>query len=220
MRRKKFNLPAALLLGLFAAGFIFSTARAQDQESQKKLKDEGSTANERGVGNRPDPQAVGNITTEETEVPKQGKNEKDNKGQINAAAHRSAVATFVKNLLLIADREGGIGSQVREVARVQNESREKEAAEIEAVESRSKVKTFFFGSDYKNLGALRSDMVKTGNQIEQLGRLAEKTESPESRAELENQIQALSLEQANIQKFIADNESRFSLLGWAVKLFQ
>lgn len=145
---------------------------------------------------------------------------KDNKGQINAEFHRSAVASFVQSLLAVADREGGIGQQVRVVAQQQNGTKDKVAESIDKVEKRSKLKSFLIGTDYKNTGALRSEMVQTRNQIAQLKRLADKAENDQDKNELQNQIQALEQEQTNIESFITQNEDKFSLFGWAVKLFQ
>lgn len=145
---------------------------------------------------------------------------KDNKGQVTAQAHRSAVATFVQGLLMVADREGGIGQEVKAIAQQQNDVKDKVADEITAVESRSKIKTFFLGSDYKNLGDLRSQMVQARNRIDQLKRLAAKADNDQDKAALETQIQVLEQEQVKIDSFITQNENQFSLFGWAVKLFQ
>lgn len=143
---------------------------------------------------------------------------KENKSRVTAEEHRSTVASFVQSLLSVADREGGIGQQVRVIAQQQNETKEKVAESIDKVESRGKIKIFLVGADYKNIGALRSEMVKTRNQIEQLKRLAEKAENEGDKTELQNQIQALEQEQTNIDNFITQNESKFSLFGWVVKL--
>ncbi|MFA5994499.1 MAG: hypothetical protein WC823_06085, partial [Parcubacteria group bacterium] len=58
------------------------------------------------------------------------------------------------------------------------------------------------------------------NQIEQLKRLAERAENEGDRIELQNQIQVLEREQTNSDSFITQNESKFSLFGWAMKLFR
>lgn len=164
---------------------------------------------------------------EETQIQTQEQNEiqtndkvKNNKGQVNAESHRSTVANFVQSLLAVADREGGIGQEVRTIAEQQNGAKDKAADIIYAVENRSKLKTFLIGTSYKNLGELRSQMVQTRNQIEQLARLAVKVENEGDKTELQNQIQVLEQEQANINDFITQNESKFSLFGWAVKLFR
>jgi len=143
-----------------------------------------------------------------------------NEKQVNSAEHQSAVSTFVQTLLNVADREqGGIGEQVRVVAQAQNETKDKVADGIDKIQNRSKVKTFLIGTDYKNIGQLRSEMVKTGNQIDWLKRLLEKTTSEESKTALQGQIQTLEQEQQKINDFLKANESKFSLFGWFVKLF-
>jgi uncharacterized membrane protein YgaE (UPF0421/DUF939 family) len=158
-------------------------------------------------------------TQEQNSVQEQGGTQK-NGNQDKAEEHRSAVADFVQSLLSIADREGGIGQEVRTIANQQNEMRDRAADLIYAVENRSKVKTFLIGTSYRNVGELRSQMVQTRNQIEQLNRLMEKVENAGDKTELQNQIQVLEKEQLSINDFITQNESKFSLFGWAVKLFR
>lgn len=132
--------------------------------------------------------------------------------------HRSVVSTFVHSLLDVANREGGIGEQVRVIAQQQNDSLEETTEAINKIQNRNRIKTFLIGSDYKNLGSLRSLMVKTRNEVEQLKRLVEKTTTEEAKTELQNQIQILEQEQNKINDFITLNEEKFSLFGWVLKL--
>ena len=138
-------------------------------------------------------------------------------GQINAEQHRSAVANFVQSVLKVADREGGIGEQVRVIARQQNESATTTIQAMEKVQTRNKVKTFLLGSDYKNLGALRSELVQTNNRLEKLNSLMEKVKYKGDKTELQNQIQTLEQEQTKIEAFVKSQEGKFSLFGWLVK---
>jgi len=146
-------------------------------------------------------------------------NNEENKGQNNAALHRSVVAAFVQKLLQVANREGGIGEQVRLIAQQQNQGATTTAQVVEKVEKRNKIKTFLIGTDYKNLGALRSEMVQTRNRLEQLTQLREKAKTEADKLELQNQIQTMMQEQARIENFIKAQEGKFSLFGWLVKLF-
>jgi hypothetical protein len=138
-------------------------------------------------------------------------------GQINAEQHRSSVANFVQGLLQIAEREEGIGEQVRTIAQQQNQSASTTIQAMEEVQTRSKIKTFLFGSDYKNLGVLRSEMVQTRNRLEQLNRLMENVQNEGDQTELQNQVQALEQEQTKIESFIRNQEGKFSLFGWLVR---
>ncbi len=138
-------------------------------------------------------------------------------GRMNADEHKSTVANFVQTLLKAASStEGGIGQQVRAIAQEQKDSSTTTANAIQKIQSRNKIKTFLFGSDYKNLGALRSEMVKTRNRIAQLNRTIKNATST---AEIQTQIQTLEQEQTKIENFIKGQEGKFSLFGWLAKMF-
>lgn len=144
------------------------------------------------------------------------------KGQINAAAHRSVVANFVHSLLKVASStEGGIGQQVRVIAQQQNDSDTTTTEVITKVNKRGKIKIFLIGSDYKNLGALRSEIVHTRNRISQLNRLIQNATGTNATdtAEIQSQIKTLEQEQTKIENFINAQEGKFSLFGWLLKLF-
>jgi len=149
-------------------------------------------------------------------------------GQLNAIAHRSVVANFVQNLLKTASgTEGGIGQQVRVIAQQQNDSDTTTTAAITKINNRGKIKIFLIGSDYRNLGALRSEMVHTRNRISQLTRLIQNatgtsatgTATTTATTTIQAQIQALEQEQTRIENFIKAQEGKFSLFGWLLKLF-
>lgn len=153
-----------------------------------------------------------------------------NNGQVEAQEHRSVVANFVQALLRAADREdeieheneiekNKIGEQVRIVAQQQNQAEATTTEAITKIQNRSKIKIFLIGSDYKNLGALRSETVQTRNRIKQLTNLLDKVKNASSTAEITSQIQTLEQEQTKIDNFIKAQEGKFSLFGWLVKLF-
>ena len=140
--------------------------------------------------------------------------------QVTGAEHRSTVSTSVQSLLNAADKEqGGVGEQVRGVAQQLSESNDRIANALDKIQNRNKFKTFLIGTDYKNIGQLRSEMVKTRNQIDWLNRLLDKTTSEESKTSIQGQISSLELEQQKIDDFLKANESKFSMLGWFVKVF-
>ena len=214
-----------LVLGLGVIVFVFlftitlvSVAKAQGNQNQGQ--------NQPGVQNNKEdavPQLINEEGTSESLGEAKGKKENDNnRGQLNATSHRSAVANFVQSLLGVADRQpGGIGEQVRVMAQQQNESTEKVAGAMEKVQTRSKIRTFLFGSDYKNLGTLRSEMVQTKNRLDQLSQVMAEVENEGDKTELQNQIQLLTQEQGTLENFILENEQagKISMFGWLVRLF-
>jgi hypothetical protein len=145
--------------------------------------------------------------------------EADSNGEVTAAAHRSAVATFVKSLLNVANREGGIGAEVRVIARDQNDSASTTATAIAKVDDRGALRTFLFGSDYRNLGVIRSEMATTSNNIDHLNTLLGQTTNVADRAELTAQINVLQVEQTKLNAYVNAHENVFSLFGWFARLF-
>jgi hypothetical protein len=148
-------------------------------------------------------------------------------GQVNAQNHESVVGNFVQSLLKVASTTARsasstvreIGEQVRLIAQEQNDSEATTNQAMEKVQLRSKVKTFFLGTDYKNLGALRSQVASTTNRIRQLNQVIPEIHNASDTAEVQGQIQALEQEQSKIDNFVKEQESKFSLFGWLVKLF-
>jgi hypothetical protein len=222
--KNKIKTSLVLTIALVSVGFAFATVSAQEAvavKPEKAVEAQASKGENSNTVKNTIAQTDATTTTDETED-SQNKSKKDKvkeeKVQVTGEEHRSAVATFVKSLLIVADREGGIGQQVKVIAQEQNASKEKVAEAIDDVEKRGKIKTFFLGTDYENVGKLRGQMVQTRNQIDQLKRLADKAENPQDKTELQAQIQTLEQQQTTINNLITSNEAKFSLFGWAVKL--
>jgi hypothetical protein len=140
-------------------------------------------------------------------------------GSETSTEHRSAVATFVQNLLSIANREGGIGNEVRVIAQEQNDSSSTTAEAIIKVEKKGGISAFLFGTDYKNLGVIRSELASTTNRIDRLSKLASSTINTQAKIELDAQIKLLQEDQAKVTAFVNTHENSFSLFGWFVKMF-
>ncbi|MCX6764486.1 MAG: hypothetical protein NTU58_02140 [Candidatus Nealsonbacteria bacterium] len=214
-----------LTASVFAFTFVFTvnaysvsqinnTGTGNQVQQQTQTSDHGEDGQIQVQNN----EQVQNQNQEQNQVQVQ-QQQQQGQGQINAEQHRSAVANFVQNLLQVANREEGIGQEVRVIAQQQNQSASTTIQAMEKVQARSKVKTFFFGSDYKNLGALRSETVQTKNRLEQLNRLMVNVQNEGDKTEFQNQIQVLEQEQTRIESFIKAQEGKFSLFGWLVKLF-
>ncbi|MCX6781018.1 MAG: hypothetical protein NT003_02800 [Candidatus Magasanikbacteria bacterium] len=145
--------------------------------------------------------------------------EEGDKGQFTSEEHRSSVANFVQSLLKVADREDGIGEEVRVIAQQQNDSSATSTAAMAKVESRGRIHTFILGTDFKSLGDLRSEMTTTQNHIDQLKKLESKMKTKVDKDELTKQISSLEDSQVKVNAFVTTHENKFSLFGWFVKLF-
>jgi hypothetical protein len=151
----------------------------------------------------------------------QNMNQEQNQKQIqtNAQIHESTVANFVQGLLGVVSAEEGIGEQVKTIAQQQNNSASTTIQSMERVQARNQIQTFLFGSDYRNLGVMRSEMVQTRNRLDQLNKLLGNIQNEEDKTKLQNQVQLLEQEQIRVENFIEEQEKQFSLFGWLVKWF-
>jgi hypothetical protein len=136
------------------------------------------------------------------------------------AEHRSEVAIFVQTLVNAADRLWGIGEQVRAVAREQASSSAQISADIEKIEARGGFKNFLVGTDFKAIGEIRSELVKTGARLNQLERELQKVGSTTDAITVAAEIDALTKTQASIEAFLKTEEGKFSLFGWVKKIGQ
>jgi len=187
----------------------------QGEDSQIQVQNNKQVQNEGMIMNQVQNQNQENNTSTVGQQNQEQKQEQQ--GQVNAEQHRSTVANFVQTLLkTVSSTEDGIGQQVRVIAHQQNDSDATTTEAIEKIQSRNKIQTFLFGSDYKNLGALRSEIVQTRNRINQLNRVIQNATET---TVIQTQIQTLEQEQTKIENFITAQESRFSLFGWLVKMF-
>lgn len=132
--------------------------------------------------------------------------------------HWSKVSKVVQELRKVAGQPN-IGDEVRQVAQDEEDSAKTVETAMDKVSETGKLRTIFFGTDYKNLGALRSELVKTQNAINRLTKSMERATDVNMKADLQKQIDALKVIQTKAETFIKDHESQFSFLGWFVKLF-
>ena len=142
----------------------------------------------------------------------------DNPGSV-ANEHRSDVSKFVENLNRVAGEDQKIGPEVSAIAKEQSDAASKSADAINSIENRNSLVTFLFGTDYKRIGTLRSQLVTNQNEINRLTKAIARATDPSVKANLQIQIDNLKTIVAKINQFITENESRFSILGWAVRLF-
>lgn len=177
------------------------------------------------VGNRSENGRAESRSSEsknELEDEKEEENEqedKDDAKNITGDEHKSVVAKFVAGLEKAADSDKKVGEQVREIAKAQHETDEEVADAIDKVKNRGKFVTFLVGTDYKNIGKIRSETAKTEQQITKLQTLVDEATTPEAKETLTEQIKTIQAEQKKLDDFVKANEQTFSLFGWFVKLF-
>ena len=207
------NKLIALAISAIAVGSIVtSVSCAAYSVRVQRLGDSGEGSRRIAVGTTT--QYSVKATSGEREDNQQGENEG------RGGEHRSAIANLVQRLKYVGNKEDGLGEKVREFAKEQASSSKDVADAADQVEKKGSFRTFLFGSDYKNLGKIRSEIAKTSNRIDKLNRDIEGVASSTEKNAVIQQITAMKDEQTKLQNFVQTNESKFSLFGWFTKLFQ
>jgi len=91
---------------------------------------------------------------------------------------------------------------------------------VSIVESQGGARAFLFGSDKESLDALQRQLRETESSIERVSGVLDGASnvSASVSTELETQMSVLKEEQEELQAFIEDQQSRFSLFGWLTRL--
>lgn len=219
MKNIKNNLLLIFVLALAIVLCAPTIIKAEDNGQNQNGRDNGNRINDDLEDENEDSLDLTTSPGDDSIMDNDDNND-DDKVELSGQEHRSRVANFVKSLSDIANRDGGmVGSAVRDVAKEQEDNRDTVADAIDKIKNRSAFKTFFIGTDYKNVGQLRSETVRTENQIKRLETLLETTSDAIIKADLQTQIDALKSRETKISDFIKTNENKFSLFGWFVKIF-
>jgi len=133
---------------------------------------------------------------------------------------RSNVATAVQEMLKVADRNDGIGEQVRVIAQEQNQKHEKIEESLKKVQGRSRLVKFLIGSDLGEIQNAEQTMAQVEDQVQQLRQLKDGLKLKTDQQTIDEQLQLLEQTQSQIKNLLEESKGGFSLLGWALKLFR
>lgn len=148
-------------------------------------------------------------------------NTKSAKNNPDVGAHVSKVKNITLDLKKIAKEEvenEDIVDEVEDAADDISLSTVNNILPIEEVSDRPAWKSFLLGPDYKNLGAIRSNLVKTQNQIKNIEKTMEKNMGEEENNTLRARLGELEEERLTIFNYINEKDDGFSLFGWLAKL--
>ncbi|MBU2592518.1 MAG: hypothetical protein ABH867_04405 [Patescibacteria group bacterium] len=170
------------------------------------------------------------VATQEQESLPEGQDE-ENEGQAKgqpksvsprsetAREHISVVAQTVEELLTTQGAKGGIGQQVSEVAKEQQQAQQEIEGELDKLEARRGWTRKLFGPDYKAIKNLNQQMKRNRPRIRQLEQLQTQVTNQTDQAQIQEAVQALIGQNTALEEQIRAEEQVGSLLGWLFKLF-
>lgn len=166
----------------------------------------------------------GNMGKNDKVNPNAGKKLENNvPNTVKAQSHALKVKEIVTGIEEVALEEDEVGDE--EVAKelegvagdIENTAVDTTES-IDELETRPAWKTFLLGTDYKNLGQLRSSLVHTDNSIRKITQTMARVEGDENDTALQERLGELNQERNRIVEMIKSEEDKFSLFGWLLRL--
>lgn len=145
-------------------------------------------------------------------------NSKNENGNSRSLERRSEVANAVQELLGVAERNEGIGEQIREIAKNQNQNQNNIENSLEKVQNRNKFLRFLVGPNYKELKQVEKNIDKQNQEVSILENLVSET-IDEDKILLENKISEIKAVVEDTNQELTKNKKVFSLFGWLSNLF-
>lgn len=146
------------------------------------------------------------------------KEEAQDPDNVMSEQRRSEVANAVQLMLQVADREGGIGEQVRLIAQNQNKNQEEIENNLEQVENRGGVAKFLIGPNYGQINKAEKLLEQNRENISQLNEIKTQLTNEADAQIIANQIEVLEQANVQIENSLKNAEKGFSLFGWMFKL--
>lgn len=136
-----------------------------------------------------------------------------------AIQRRSMIANSVQQMLQIADRNSGVGQQVREIAQAQNQDFESAEASLIRAQERSGFAKFFIGPNYGKIYDAEQKMEKIQERIQEINQLKTQLDNSGDQQLLEEHIKSLEQVKTELQSQLEEEQDGFSLFGWLFRAF-
>jgi len=207
---------------------IQQQTQAANQGEANQIKTQNGEQLQSGTGSQP---GTGNQVQNQNQVKNQGETNqiktgeqsgKQNEGEPGSAVaeqRRSKVANAVQEMLRVAERNGGIGQQVRIIAQTQNQNQEKLEASLQKLQNRSGFVKFFIGPDYGEINNARGILEQNKEQIKQLNQIKNQLINQGDAQKLMQQIQTLEKVNLEVENSLEIAQKGFSLFGWMFRFF-
>lgn len=137
-----------------------------------------------------------------------------------ATQRRSRVANAAQQMLQVAERNQGVGQQIRTIAQNQNQNQKEIETTLEHVKNNrgNAVWRFFFGPNYKYINMAENKLATHAEKLEELKELASQIENEADVEILKEQIEIMEQAKTELAGEIKEESRGFSLFGWLNKI--
>ena len=134
-----------------------------------------------------------------------------------ALSRRSQVSNSVKEMVRVADRNNGIGKQVRTIAQNQNQLQNEAEDALFKVQERGGFARFFIGPNYGQLKDVEERLEQHTERIEEMKGLRANLDSSDL-VSLDEQIVVMEVVAEELAAAAKEETKGFSLFGWLNRL--
>lgn len=136
-----------------------------------------------------------------------------------AEERRSRVSNAVQEMLSVAERNQGVGEQIRVVAQEQNRIQEEAEGALKTANNRGRFMKFIIGPDFRHLKTVEERLENHTQNLNELQELREQVQNEEDKVLLNAQIEVMENVKQELEEQVAENKKGFSLFGWLFKIF-
>ena len=209
-------------------------ANNQRSETQGTEQENGTGQGSQGEGITQPVQNQNQVQTQnkgeeqQLQVQTQEKQGTETENNANGNAHgskkglsetRSSVAQQIQELLGTQSAAGGIGDQVRQWAKTQQQSELKIQEHLAKIESKTGLARSLFGPNYGSLNALKQEVNQNRVRVQQLEKLKLELTNEGDITNVQEMIALLNQENTALQEKISLEEVDGGVFGWLAKLF-
>jgi len=218
--KKILIIPLSILLVLvFLPIVTLVQGRSNQVQNQKQVQTQNQGEEQQLQVETQEQENLQSGQDEEVEATKKDKLKSVNPRSENARQRMSVVAQTVEELLTTQGAKGGIGQQVSEVAKEQQQTQQEIEGELNKLEARQGWVKKLFGPDYKAIKNLNQQVEKNRLRIRQLGQLQTQVANQADQTQIQEAVQALVEQNTALQEQTQAEEQVRSLFGWLFKMF-
>ena len=194
------------------AGSQIDSGNGEQIQQQDQIRDQQKLQD--GTGDSSDQQQDRIRTQDQEHVQNAGE-----VGSEKASQNKSDVANAVQQMIQIADKNQGIGAQIKVIAQNQVQNQESLKTNLEKIQSRSGLAKFLIGPDYGQIKNAEKTIEQNREQIKQLNQIKSQITNQGDQQILTEQIKILEQANQEAQNSLNAAQGGFSLLGWLFKMF-
>ena len=192
-----------------------SAQKTAEQPKNNQIQKESTIIESADTNQKINPEQNNSASSE-----KKPEEEKGGDSSVNILEQRrSTVANAVQEMVKVAERNGGVGQEIKTIAQAQTQNQEKLETGLQKIQNRGGFARFFIGPNYGEIKESQKLLERNKEQIQKLNKLRAQVIDQKDQQQIAEQIQILGQTTQEIENTLNEAQKGFSLFGWMFRLF-